>query len=54
MSPDATTKTPFLHIPETVWRNAVAQHLGCCRVSQDVRPLDWRHDAGPLHEALHH
>ena len=35
-------------------RNAMAQHLGRRRVPQDVRPLDRRHDAGPLHEALHH
>ena len=35
-------------------RNAMAQHLGRRRVPQDVRPFDRRHDAGPLHEALHH
>ena len=32
----------------------MAQHLRRRCVSQDVRPLDWRHDAGPLHKALHH
>ena len=32
----------------------MAQHLRRRRVSQDVRSLDWRHDAGPLHEAFHH
>ena len=40
--------------PDLLERNAMAQHLGRRRVSQDVRPLDWRHDAGPLHEAFHH
>ena len=40
--------------PDLLERNAMAQHLGRRRVSQDVRPLDWHHDAGPLHEAFHH
>src|ERR1700737_2110757 len=35
-------------------RNAMAQHLGRRRVPQDVRSFDRRHDAGPLHEALHY
>jgi len=32
----------------------MAQHVGRRRVSQDVRPLDRRHDASLLHEAFHH
>ena len=35
-------------------RNAMAQHLGRRRVPQDMRPLGWRDDAGPPHEAFHH
>ena len=40
--------------PDLLERNAMAQHLGRRRVSQDVRPFDRRHDAGPLHEAFHY
>ncbi len=40
--------------PDLLERDAMTQHLGRRCVPQDVRALDRRHDAGPLHEASHH
>ena len=31
----------------------MAQHLGCCRVTQDVGAFSRAHDTSPLHRASH-